>query len=110
MVSSHNDLFKPDNMLFDGQHVWVIDWEAAFLNDRYADLAAIANQIVADEDEELAYLTEYFGRPPDEYQGARFYVMQQIAHVFYTMAFLHIGPWGATGEPIDWSEPAPEYS
>ena len=29
MVSSHNDLFKPDNILFDGQRVWLVDWEAA---------------------------------------------------------------------------------
>ncbi|MBI1809034.1 MAG: hypothetical protein HYR75_03990, partial [Gemmatimonadetes bacterium] len=28
MVSSHNDLFKPDNMLFDGQRLWLVDWEA----------------------------------------------------------------------------------
>jgi len=34
MVSSHNDLFKPDNILFDGHRVWLVDWEAAFLNDR----------------------------------------------------------------------------
>src|SRR5580658_3469877 len=42
MVSSHNDLFKPDNIIFDGQRIWLVDWEAAFLNDRYADLAAVA--------------------------------------------------------------------
>ena len=42
MVSSHNDLFKPDNILFDGHRVWLVDWEAAFLNDRYADLAVVA--------------------------------------------------------------------
>jgi len=30
MVSSHSDLFKPDNILFDGQRVWLVDWEAAF--------------------------------------------------------------------------------
>ena len=41
MVSSHNDVFKPDNILFDGQRVWLVDWEAAFLNDRYADLAVV---------------------------------------------------------------------
>jgi hypothetical protein len=34
MVSSHNDVFKPDNILFDGHRVWLVDWEAAFLNDR----------------------------------------------------------------------------
>jgi aminoglycoside phosphotransferase (APT) family kinase protein len=56
MVSSHNDLFKPDNILFDGQRVWLVDWEAAFLNDRYADLAVVANQVVASDEEELVYL------------------------------------------------------
>jgi len=104
MVSSHNDLFKPDNILFDGQRVWLVDWEAAFLNDRYADLAVLANLIVTNDQEECVYLGEYFGRPPDEYQTARFYVMQQLAHVFYTMAFLFLG---AAGKPVDLSERAP---
>src|ERR1022692_2472698 len=33
-VSSHNDL-TPENSLFDGDRGWLVDWEAAFLNDRY---------------------------------------------------------------------------
>jgi aminoglycoside phosphotransferase (APT) family kinase protein len=106
MVSSHNDLFKPDNILFDGQRVWLVDWEAAFLNDRYADLAVVANQVVASDEEETAYLQKYFGAVPDEYQLARFHLMQQIAHLFYTMAFLY---QGSTGEPIDWSVTVPEF-
>jgi len=107
MVSSHNDLFKPDNILFDGQRVWLIDWEAAFLNDRYADLAVVASQIVTNDEDEMAYLQEYFGSAPDPYQLARFHMMQQIAHLFYTLAFLF---QGFTGQPIDWSEPVPEFS
>jgi aminoglycoside phosphotransferase (APT) family kinase protein len=67
IVSSHNDLFKPDNILFDGQRVWLVDWEAAFLNDRYADLAAVANQVVANDEEEMVYLQEYFGAAPHPY-------------------------------------------
>jgi hypothetical protein len=58
---SHNDLFKPDNMLFDGSSLWMVDWEAAFQNDRYADLAVLANMLVANETEEETYLQEYFG-------------------------------------------------
>ena len=65
MVSSHNDLFKPDNILFDGQRVWLVDWEAAFRNDRYADLAVVANQVVTNDDEGMVYLQEYFGAAPD---------------------------------------------
>ena len=106
MVSSHNDLFKPDNILFDGQRVWLVDWEAAFLNDRYADLAVVANQVVTNDEEEMVYLQEYFGAAPDQYQLARFHLMQQIAHLFYTMAFLF---QGSPGKPIDWSGTVPEF-
>ena len=64
MMSSHNDLFKPDNILFDGQRVWLVDWEAAFLNARYADVAAVANQLITNDEEEMVYLQEYFGHRP----------------------------------------------
>ena len=106
MVSSHNDLFKPDNILFDGQRIWLVDWEAAFLNDRYADLAVVANQLVTNDEEEMVYLQEYFGAAPNPYQLARFHLMQQISHLFYTMAFLFLG---SSGKPIDWSETVPEF-
>ncbi len=106
MVSSHNDLFKPDNILFDGHHLQLIDWEAAFLNDRYADLAAVANQIVSNDEEELAFLRAYFGAEPSRCQLARFHLMRQLSHVFYTLAFLSIG---AQGKPVDWSGPVVEF-
>jgi len=96
MVSSHNDLFKPDNILFDGSRVWLVDWEAAFLNDRYADLAVVANMLVSNDAEEGLYLQEYFGHAPDEYQLARFFLMRQVARIFYSMVFLWMG---SPGEP-----------
>ena len=107
LAPSHNDLFKPDNMLFDGERLWLVDWEAAFQNDRYADLAVVANMIVTNESHETIYLREYFGKPPDESQRARLYLMRQLAHMFYAMAFLTLAP---TGAPIDLSESAPAYS
>ena len=107
MVASHNDLFKPDNILYDGQHVWLVDWEAAFGNDRYADLAVVANLLVANDAEELVYLQEYFGEAPDAYQVARFFIARQAAHLFYAMVFLFMGAWG---QPIDWSEAVPEFT
>jgi aminoglycoside phosphotransferase (APT) family kinase protein len=103
---SHNDLFKPDNMLFDGSRLWLVDWEAAFQNDRYADLAVVANMIVSNDSEERIYLQEYFGEPPDEYHRARFYLMRQLAHMFYAMVFL---TQGSSGKSIDRREPVPTY-
>jgi thiamine kinase-like enzyme len=106
MVSSHNDLFKPDNILFDGHRVWLVDWEAAFLNDRYADLAVVANLVVTNDADEMVYLQEYFGEPPDEYRLARFFLMQQVTHMFYTMAFLLAG---SSGKPVNQGENVPGF-
>jgi len=106
LVSSHNDLFKPDNILFDGNRVWLVDWEAAFRNDRYADLAVVANLVVEDATEERIFLETYFGQPPDEYQQARFFLMQQMVHMFYAIAFLYLS---SMGTPVNRSERAPEF-
>ncbi|HEX7359442.1 MAG TPA: phosphotransferase [Bryobacteraceae bacterium] len=107
LAPSHNDLFKPDNMLFDGSYLWLVDWEAAFQNDRYADLAVVANLLVANKAEEQIYLQEYFGAPLDSYQEARFYLMRQLAHMFYAMVFFSLG---SASKPIDRAEPVRAYS
>jgi thiamine kinase-like enzyme len=93
MVSSHNDL-KPENILFDGARVWLVDWEAAFLNDRYFDLAVVANFVVKSEAEEEVSLRAYFGEAAGEYRLARFYLMRQITHMSYAMVFLRLGAGG----------------
>jgi thiamine kinase-like enzyme len=106
MVSSHNDLFKPDNIVFDGRRAWMVDWEAAFLNDRYVDLAVYSNLVVTNQAEEEVYLTEYFGQPPTPYQRARFFLMQQAAHLFYAIAYLYLG---SAAEQVNLREKAPDF-
>jgi hypothetical protein len=103
-VSSHNDLFKPDNILYDGERVWLVDWEAAFLNDRYADLAAVAIQVTTGDAEQCGYLETYFGQAPDEYQMTRLFLMELILHAFYAMVFLL---QGSPGMPPDRGAEAP---
>jgi len=105
MVSSHNDL-KPENILFDGTRVWLIDWEAAFLNDRYTDLAVAANFVVTNDAEEDVYLRTYFGEAVSEYRLARFYLMRQALHMFYAMIFLLLG---SSGKPIEPAAEAPDF-
>jgi thiamine kinase-like enzyme len=104
-VSCHTDL-KKDNILFDGKQVWLVDWEAAFLNDRYVDLAAIANFIITNEAEETAFLTSYFGTHPTDYQRARFFLVQQIVHLFCFV--LCAQPAGA-GKPVDVDMKTPTF-
>lgn len=105
-VSSHNDLFKPDNILFDGSRIWLVDWEAAFLNDRYADLAVVANMLVPSDQDAGAFLENYLGAPATVEQSARFFAVRQIAHLFYALGFLYLGSRGAS---VDWSEPVPAF-
>ncbi|WP_368487752.1 phosphotransferase [Clostridium sp. BJN0013] len=87
LVSSHNDL-KPENYIFDGERAWLVDWEAAFLNDRYLDLAVVANFVVNNDEDEFKYLQGYFGESPDQYIQARFFLMQQLLHIQYMCIFI----------------------
>jgi aminoglycoside phosphotransferase (APT) family kinase protein len=86
LISSHNDL-KPDNVLFDGRQVWLIDWEAAFLNDRYTDLAVTANFFVEDEEQ---FLAVYLGAAPDAEQMARFFLIRVAMSIIYASFFLRL--------------------
>lgn len=97
MVSCHNDL-KPENVLFDGDRAWLVDWEAAFLNDRYLDLSIVANFVIITEADQELYLRTYFGEAPSQYQLARFYLMRQILHMSYAAVFFLIG---AAGKPVE---------
>ena len=87
LVASHNDL-KPQNMKYDGKRIWLVDWESAFLNDEYVDLAIVANFFVKDQAQEEEYLRAYFGEPAGEYRQARFYLMRQVVSMFYATLLL----------------------
>ena len=97
LVFCHNDL-KPENIVFDGKKAWLVDWEAAFLNDRYLDLAVVANFVVKNDRDEEEYLQAYFGEPAGEYRKARFFLMRQIAHMSY---FSFIMMLASKGKPVD---------
>lgn len=106
IVSCHSDL-KPENVLFDGERVWLVDWQAGFLNDRYFDLGIVANFTVTDEVGERNYLEAYFERPPDEYECARFYLMRQVLHMFYATVFLMLG---CAGQPVKPEDTPPAFA
>ena len=86
-VASHNDL-NPGNVMHDGRRLWLVDWESAFLADRFADLASVANWFAPDPAAEARLLTTYFRGPPNDEQGARFEVMKAVNHLFYGVIFL----------------------
>ncbi len=87
LVSSHNDV-NPRNLVYDGHRLWLVDWTAAFLSDRYIDLAAIGSFLAREDDTEALFLAAYFGRPATETERARMYLARQINHLFYAMVML----------------------
>jgi thiamine kinase-like enzyme len=102
MVSSHNDL-NPNNILFDGGKIWVVDWEAAFQNDRYVDLAIVAQTFVNDKQDEELFLQVYFGNELDDLKRARFFLMQQICRMYYAMLMFKLA---AAQKPADYQHNA----
>jgi aminoglycoside phosphotransferase (APT) family kinase protein len=89
LVSSHNDL-NPTNILHNGGKIWIIDWEGAFANDRYVDLALVNIFFGSGERGEEVLLDAYLGAPASDYHRARFFVMQQVCFFYVSMLFMHL--------------------
>jgi hypothetical protein len=85
-VSSHNDL-NPTNILYDGQRLWILDWDAAFVNDLYTDLATAANSFAPTEELEQLLLETYFGAELNALHRSRFFLMRQMCRMIYALLF-----------------------
>lgn len=89
-VSSHNDP-NQFNVIYDGDRLWLIDWETSTLNDRFVDLAVLANHQGAEALSPLV-LDTYLGRGPTDTDFARLGLMQLIARLFAGAILLLIVP------------------
>ncbi len=101
LVSSHNDP-NPRNILFDGNRLWLIDWELAFRNDRLVDLAILTMDLAqAPELEaallEAALLEAALGQAPDRHLRARLQVMRLLTRLSYGCVVLE----GFAGSAVD---------
>ncbi|HLZ83724.1 MAG TPA: phosphotransferase [Caulobacteraceae bacterium] len=81
-VSSHNDP-NPRNMLFDGQRVWLVDWELAFRNDPLFDIAILTTELVTTPELEALLVAAWAGRPSDPALRARLAVTRLLTRLFY---------------------------
>ena len=85
LVSSHNDP-HPGNILFDGERLWLIDWETAYRNDPALDLAIMTMYRAGTPELQEALLQSWGGRPSDPVLRARVFLMGQLAKLFYGCA------------------------
>jgi aminoglycoside phosphotransferase (APT) family kinase protein len=81
LVSSHNDP-NPRNILFDGERVWLIDWEMAFRNDPLVDLAILTNELPEAPELEDVLLEAAFGRTPGRRLRARLGVIRLLTRLY----------------------------
>lgn len=81
-VASHND-FLPRNLLFDGNRLWLIDWENACRNDPLVDVAAALDNFASTPELEETLLRAWLGRAPDSHMQERLLLMRALSRLFY---------------------------
>jgi hypothetical protein len=87
LVSSHNDSI-PSNVLFDGERLWLIDWESAYRNDPLVDVAIVSDSFALSPELEDLLMKAWFGRAPDEVVRARLELIQALTRLYYAGVLL----------------------
>lgn len=82
LVASHNDPGYR-NILFDGQRLWLVDWETAYRNDPLTDVAILAENFAGTTELEDVLLRAWLDREPDRALRGRLVLMRQLTRVFY---------------------------
>ncbi len=98
-VLSHNDV-NPTNVIYDGEKLMLLDWDAAGPNDPFFDLAAISIFLRMDAQECSRLLSTHDGVPvsalPDAFAYNRRLVATLVGTMFMRLA-RHGGHGGANG-------------
>lgn len=81
-VSSHNDIL-PRNLLFDGERLWLVDWESAYCNDPVVDMATMLDNFAPSPELEEVLLQAWLGHPPDRSLRDRLELMRAFTRLFY---------------------------
>lgn len=83
---SHNDL-NPANVLWDGERVWLVDWEQSGRTHPYYDMAAMSTFLMVDDDVGLQLVAAQEGVALSPAQSEIFVALRRLAMVFYGTIF-----------------------
>ena len=97
-VLSHNDA-HPANLVHDGEHLLLVDWDAASANEPYFDLATIAMFLRLD-DASCARLIAAHDDAPAAALPARFRYDRRLVAVVLGVGFLAAGHAGGHSDPV----------
>jgi aminoglycoside phosphotransferase (APT) family kinase protein len=87
LVSSHNDSI-PSNILFDGERLWLIDWESAYRNDPLVDVAIVLDNLAPSPELEDVFLRAWSGCAPDDAVRARLELIRALTRLYYAGVLL----------------------
>jgi len=99
LVSSHNDP-NPRNILFDGERLWLVDWETAYRNDPLTDVAILVESFAQAPELERTLVESWLGCECDRTLRARLALMRQLTRLYYAGLLLSI----AASQPHETSE------
>jgi thiamine kinase-like enzyme len=77
-VLCHDDLL-PENLIYDGERVRIVDWEYAGMGDRFFDLGNLSTNARLDEGDDEWLLTAYWGEPPTARRFAALRLMRLMS-------------------------------
>ncbi len=82
LVSCHNDP-NPRNILFDGDRLWLVDWELGSRHDPLMDVAIMTTNLPETPEIENTLLEAAFGAPSNDALRARLSVIWLLARLSY---------------------------
>lgn len=99
LAPCHNDP-APENLVYTGDRVYILDWEFAGNNDPMWDLADLSVETEFSEEQDAILLEAYCGGSPSDAMRARMVIYKAMAFLLWTL-------WGVLQEVNE--NPAPAY-
>lgn len=90
-VAAHCDP-NPRNLLFDGERLWLVDWETACATDPMVDLAILTLETVIGPEAEAALLEGWLGQAPGQGEHDRLALMKPLVRLYYGLLMLVVTP------------------
>ncbi|QDM26495.1 phosphotransferase [Tardiphaga sp. vice304] len=81
-VSAHNDVL-PRNLLFDGEQLWLVDWESAYCSDPLIDVGIALDNFAPSPELEDVLLQAWLGRAPDRAMRDRLALTRALTRLYY---------------------------
>lgn len=86
-ASCHNDCL-PANILFDGERLWLVDWESAYPNDPLVDVAIQLDNLARSPELADVLLRAWLGRAPDDAILQRLAQARALNRLYYAGVLL----------------------